>query len=72
MDLINFIIQAKTVDAFNLVVHIFIMIFGFFFAYYTSDFLNEQYEAITENQTTVETYKNMVGRPVSDKFLKLN
>ena len=36
-----------------------------FFVFFTFDFLYEQIEAIDMNQTTVETYKNMLGKPYS-------
>jgi len=35
-----------------------------FFLIFACDFLYEQIEAVAQNQTTVETYKNMVGKPV--------
>ena len=38
---------------------------GLFFLFFTFDFLWEQGESVMENQSTVETYKEMVGRPVS-------
>jgi len=42
---------------------IFLAIGAVFFLLFAFDFMWEQFEAVIENQTTVETYKNMVGRP---------
>ena len=42
---------------------------GIFFLLFAFDFMWEQFEAVKENQTTVETYKNMVGKPVKKEKL---
>ena len=44
---------------------ILISIFFFFFCF---DFFYEQMEGIKENQTTVECYKGLFGKPVSFFF----
>lgn len=51
-------------NPFTMVGHILIAIFALFFANFTWEFLREQYEAIRDNQTTVETYKNLAGKKV--------
>ena len=43
---------------------IILAILAAFFTFFTSDFLYEQIESVAENQTTVETYKNQMGKPV--------
>ncbi|EGR28672.1 zinc finger family protein, putative [Ichthyophthirius multifiliis] len=40
-----------------------------FFMYFTLDFLQDQFESIKENQTTVESYKEKYGMP--DSFMNL-
>jgi palmitoyltransferase len=47
----------------GMVLTIVLAIISAFFIFFTADFLYEQLEAISENQTTVETYKNVVGKP---------
>jgi len=46
-------------------------ILAIFFLLFTFDFLWEQGEAVKENQTTVETYKEMLGRPVRENIFIL-
>ena len=42
-----------------------LMFIALFFAVFTADFLYDQLQCIQENQTTVETHKELYGRPGS-------
>jgi len=50
-------------DGWGLFNRIALAVAGLFFLFFTFDFLWEQGESVIENQSTVETYKEMVGRP---------
>ena len=39
------------------------MTFAIFFAIFTGEFLYTQLEVISDNQTTVESYKELYGKP---------
>ena len=53
----------------NLVVFIF-AILSIFFIFFCCDFLYDQYEGLKQNQSTVESYKELIGKPVFFIFLQ--
>ena len=59
----------RDIFSFGNLLALILSLFSVFFLFFCCDFCWDQYEGIVENQTTVESYKDVWGKKVSNFYI---